>query len=76
MLELVAGGLTSKEIAGRLFLSRQAVTYHIAGMFEKLGAETRAGLVGRAYALGFLRPDRWPPESTQEAPIRLDASRR
>jgi DNA-binding CsgD family transcriptional regulator len=62
VLELVAGGLTSKEIARRLFLSRQAVAYHIASMFNKLGAETRAGLVGRAYALGVLRPGRWPPE--------------
>jgi hypothetical protein len=61
VLELVALGLTSREIADGLFLSRQGVTYHIATLFTKLGARTRAGLVGRAYALGALTPGIWPP---------------
>jgi DNA-binding CsgD family transcriptional regulator len=61
VLQLVALGLTSREIADRLWVSRQAVTYHIGNLFMKLRADTRAGLVARAYALGILCPSTWPP---------------
>src|SRR6185436_5721910 len=44
ILELVALGLPSREIAGRMSVTRQAVTWHIGNLFMKLGAENRAGL--------------------------------
>lgn len=70
VLELVALGLSSREIADSLWVSRQAITYHIGNLFSKLGAHSRAGLVARAYALGFLDPGTWPPivQSDPEAP--------
>lgn len=61
VLQFVALGLTSREIAESLWVSRQAVTYHIGNLLMKLRAETRAGLVARAYALGILCPGTWPP---------------
>ena len=61
VLQLVALGLTSREIAETLWVSRQTVTYHIGNLFMKLRADTRAGLVARAYAIGILSPGRWPP---------------
>jgi len=61
VLQFVALGLTSREIAERLWVSRQAVTYHIGNLFMKLRADSRAGLVARAYAVGILCPGRWPP---------------
>ena len=61
VLQLVAIGLTSREIAERLWVSRQAVTYHIGNLFMKLRADSRAGLVARAYANGVLSPGTWPP---------------
>jgi DNA-binding CsgD family transcriptional regulator len=61
VLQLVALGLTSREIAGRLWVSRQAVTYHIGNLLMKLRADSRAGLVARAYAIGVLSPGTWPP---------------
>jgi DNA-binding CsgD family transcriptional regulator len=61
VLQLVALGLTSREIAEALWVSRQAVTYHIGNLFMKLRADSRAGLVARAYAVGILSPGRWPP---------------
>jgi DNA-binding CsgD family transcriptional regulator len=64
VLELVALGLTSQEIADRLWISRQGVTYHIGNLFRKLRADTRAGLVSRAYATGLLEPGRWPPQAS------------
>ena len=61
VLQFVALGLTSREIAERLWVSRQAVTYHIGNLFTKLRADSRAGLVARAYAIGILSPGMWPP---------------
>lgn len=61
VLLLVALGLPSREIAERLWVSRQAITYHIGNLFMKLRAESRAGLVARAYAVGILAPGVWPP---------------
>jgi DNA-binding CsgD family transcriptional regulator len=61
VLLLVALGLPSHEIASRLWVSRQAITYHISNLFMKLRAESRAGLVARAYAVGILAPGMWPP---------------
>lgn len=76
VLELVALGLTSREIAEHLWISRQGVTYHIGNLFRKLRATTRAGLVSRAYATGLLEPGRWPPQVRQDArPSRSSAPR-
>lgn len=61
VLQLVALGMTSREIAEALWVSRQAVTYHIGNLFMKLRADSRAGLVARAYAVGVLSPGKWPP---------------
>ena len=72
VLELVALGLSSKEIAERLWISRQGVTYHIGNLFTKLRADSRAGLVSRAYAAGLLDSGSWPPHVRLEArpPVR------
>ena len=57
VLRFVALGMTSREIAERLWVSRQAVTYHIGNLFMKFRADTRAGLVARAYAMGICPPE-------------------
>jgi len=49
ILELVAQGLTSNEIADRLFISPRTVETHRAHLMEKLGAKNAASLV--RYAL-------------------------
>lgn len=61
VLELVAQGLSTRQIGAILWVSNQAVTYHISHMLQKLGAKNRAGLVARAYAAGVLDPNGWPP---------------
>ena len=73
VLELVALGLSSREIAQRLWISRQGVTYHIGNLFTKLRASSRAGLVARAYATGLLDLRSWPPRVQADArpPISL-----
>ena len=57
----VAAGDTNDEIGSALYLSRQAVAYHVASLLRALDARNRVALVARAYALGLLRPHVWPP---------------
>jgi DNA-binding CsgD family transcriptional regulator len=56
VLELLAEGLTNREIAARLFISEKTVGSHVAHIFEKLGVHSRVGAAGRAQALGVLNP--------------------
>jgi DNA-binding CsgD family transcriptional regulator len=54
LLELVASGLTNKSIARRLDLSINTVKYHLASIFAKLDARTRAEAVSAAARRGEL----------------------
>jgi DNA-binding CsgD family transcriptional regulator len=49
---LVAQGLTSRDIAGRLFLSPRTVEMHVQNSLDKLGCRTRAEAVRRLAELG------------------------
>lgn len=60
VLELVAAGATTAEVARRLFVSEQAVTYHIANLLSKFQGANRTELVARAFVLGVL-DGAWPP---------------
>lgn len=54
LLELVAAGLGNKAIARRLELSVNTVKYHLASIFTKLDARTRAEAVSAAARRGEL----------------------
>ncbi len=62
VLELVAEGFSTRAIAGTLFVSAQAITYHVGNLLSKFACENRAGLVSRAFIFGYLDPDAWPPK--------------
>jgi DNA-binding CsgD family transcriptional regulator len=47
--ELVAQGLPTSEIAGRLYLSPYTVQDHLKSIFDKVGVNTRGGLVARLF---------------------------
>jgi len=57
VVELVARGFTSREIAAKLGLSVKTVEHYRKQVMEKLGLETRAELVSYALGAGLLKPD-------------------
>ena len=62
VLELIAEGLATHQVARTLHVSDQAVTYHVGNLLSKFNCGNRAGLVARAYAFGYLDPQSWPPK--------------
>jgi len=63
VLHLVAEGLTSSEIAGRLFISPRTAESHRANLMRKLGLRSRTDLVRFAFQRGIV------PLETSGAPI-------
>jgi len=53
ILELIAQGLSNREIAGKLFVSENTVKTHSSRVFDKLGARrrTQAVQLGKQYGL-------------------------
>lgn len=66
VLEGVASGASTVQLATRLYLSRQGVEYHVALMLRKLKAPNRAALVSRAHSMGMLTVGHWPPRVLPE----------
>ncbi|MBN9748020.1 DNA-binding response regulator [Amycolatopsis sp. A1MSW2902] len=53
VLRLVAGGLSNREIAGRLFIGEATVKSHINRIFAKIGVRDRAQAVRYAFRHGL-----------------------
>jgi predicted ATPase/DNA-binding CsgD family transcriptional regulator len=54
VLRLVAAGLTDREIAERLFITRRTASKHVEAILSKLGAPSRAGAASQAARLGIV----------------------
>jgi len=54
VLDLIAEGRSSKEIAGILGISVKTVSFHRENIKRKLGVRTIAGLTRNAIAGGFI----------------------
>jgi LuxR family maltose regulon positive regulatory protein len=57
VLQLIATGLSNKEIAGKLYLSQNTVKVHTRNIFGKLDVNNRTQAVARAKTLGILPPE-------------------
>jgi PAS domain S-box-containing protein len=62
VLELIATGLSTSEIATRLSISRETVRNHLRGIFAELDVHTRLEAIARARRLGLLAPPALGPE--------------
>ncbi|MDY0106346.1 MAG: response regulator transcription factor, partial [Giesbergeria sp.] len=54
ILQLVADGLSNREIADQLFLSRYTVESHVKRIYRKLAVSSRTGAVREARSRGWL----------------------
>jgi predicted ATPase/DNA-binding CsgD family transcriptional regulator len=55
VLQLVAEGLSNRDIAERLVLSERTVVNHVSHIFEKIGVDNRAGATAFAFRSGLAR---------------------
>ena len=61
VLEGVAAGMSTIQLASILFLSRGGVEYHVAMLLRRLKVNNRPALVSKAYSMGIFRLGSWPP---------------
>jgi PAS domain S-box-containing protein len=61
ILEGVAAGAPTVQLASRLYLSRQGVEYHVSHMLRQFKVPNRAALVSKSYAMGLFKIGSWPP---------------
>ncbi|MGB3441059.1 MAG: LuxR C-terminal-related transcriptional regulator [Actinophytocola sp.] len=67
IIEFIAAGEGTISIATKLYLSRQGVEYHVSKLLQHLRVPNRPALIAKAYCMGLLAADTWPPEArTQE----------
>ncbi|WP_405639094.1 LuxR C-terminal-related transcriptional regulator [Streptomyces uncialis] len=66
ILEGVAVGTSTVQLAASLYLSRQGVEYRIGLMLRHFQVANRAALVSRAHSLGVLSVGAWPPRVLPE----------
>jgi DNA-binding CsgD family transcriptional regulator len=55
VLQLIAEGQSTREIARRLWITEETVKTHVRRLLDKLGARTRAQAVAVAFRRGVLR---------------------
>lgn len=66
VLEGVAAGSSTVQLAAKLYLSRQGVEYHVGAMLRRFKCSNRSALVAKAYTQGILRMGQWPPKVTPD----------
>jgi DNA-binding CsgD family transcriptional regulator len=57
VLSMVSEGLTSQQVAEKLFVSTRTVNYHLAGVFAKLKVRNRIQAIVVAGRLGLIRTE-------------------
>jgi hypothetical protein len=62
VLEGVAAGMSTVQLAAKLFLSRGGVEYHVSALMKNLEAANRSEVVSKAYSAGLFSVGSWPPQ--------------
>ncbi|MFI9045356.1 PAS domain-containing protein [Streptomyces sp. NPDC053427] len=68
ILALAAGGTTTAAIGTALGLTVDGVNYHLTRLARRWQVQGRTALVAKAYVLGVLAADSWPPAPARTAP--------
>jgi DNA-binding CsgD family transcriptional regulator len=66
ILEGIATGETTVQLAAGLHLSRQGVEYHIGRMLRQFRVTNRTALVSKAHSTGLFGVGAWPPRILPE----------
>ncbi|TDV47987.1 helix-turn-helix transcriptional regulator [Actinophytocola oryzae] len=66
ILEGVAAGVSTVQLASMLYLSRGGVEYHVSALLRKLKVKNRPALVSKAYSMGIFGVGSWPPRVLPE----------
>ena len=66
ILEGVASGESTVQLATKLFLSRGGVEYHVSSLLRKLKVTNRPALISKSYSLGVFAVGQWPPRVRPE----------
>lgn len=66
ILEGVATGVPTVQLAAKLYLSRQGIEYHVSNMLRQFKVPNRAALVSKAYSMGLFGVGSWPPKVLSE----------
>jgi DNA-binding NarL/FixJ family response regulator len=57
VLQLIADGLSTPEVAARLYISVKTVKNHLASIYQKLDSRDRTQAVVQAVRMGIIRLD-------------------
>ncbi|MFC0105749.1 helix-turn-helix transcriptional regulator [Kibdelosporangium aridum] len=66
ILEGVAAGASTVQLAVSLYLSRGGVEYHVTTLLRKMKVQNRSALVSKAYSMGLFGVGSWPPRVLPE----------
>ncbi|MGW7824381.1 LuxR C-terminal-related transcriptional regulator [Streptomyces puniciscabiei] len=66
VLEGVAAGESTVQLATKLFLSRGGVEYHVSSLLRKLKVTNRPALISKSYSMGVFAVGQWPPRVRPE----------
>ncbi|MFJ5222635.1 LuxR C-terminal-related transcriptional regulator [Streptomyces sp. NPDC088400] len=66
ILEGVAAGESTVQLAAKLFLSRGGVEYHVTSLLRKLKVTNRPALISKGYSMGVFAVGQWPPRVRPE----------
>ncbi|MFA6492844.1 MAG: helix-turn-helix transcriptional regulator [Patescibacteria group bacterium] len=54
VLKYAVKGVSSKEIADAMYVSKRTVDFHFSNIYQKLKVRNRAGALGKAFTLGII----------------------
>ena len=63
ILEGVASGVSTIQLAANLCMSRGGVEYHVTTLLRKMKAKNRPALISKAYSMGIFGFGSWPPRA-------------